>query len=178
MKQAKRQLGWGERLASKMQHHARILTDRVEHDGVAELGHDLAHDPDCFGLQALQVRGWRAGPGWACSSDGHWDIHLRLRTLLLSEKCSYRRKAEELSTGWVGEPVTGDWGKPCAMIFGVLFGDPGAPQFSIASARLALRCSCSESTAVALLKVETSLISASPNGRVIYTLYHLMSSIS
>jgi hypothetical protein len=51
-----------------MQHYARILADRVEHDRAAEFGHYLAHYLDRFGFKPPQVPGedvarWGEGSG-------------------------------------------------------------------------------------------------------------------
>src|SRR6185437_3782471 len=50
-----------ERLERHMQHHARVLADRVEHHRIGELGSDLAHDLDRLGLEPLQMSGEHAG---------------------------------------------------------------------------------------------------------------------
>ena len=65
------QLGGRKRLACEMHHDARILPDRIKHDGVAKLGRNLAHDSDCLGLQTLQMLGLHADNGRTCGSDGH-----------------------------------------------------------------------------------------------------------
>ncbi|RMV96151.1 hypothetical protein ALP01_05381 [Pseudomonas caricapapayae] len=45
-----------ECLARQVQHHGRILADRVQHHRVIELGGDLADDVDAFRLQLFQMR--------------------------------------------------------------------------------------------------------------------------
>jgi hypothetical protein len=40
-----------------VQHHARILADRIEQDRLAKLGHRFAHDGDRLGLEPLEVWG-------------------------------------------------------------------------------------------------------------------------
>ncbi len=50
--------GWPARregLQRDVQQHARILADRIEHDGVAEFGGDFAQDEDRFGLELSQM---------------------------------------------------------------------------------------------------------------------------
>jgi len=56
MHHRKRQLAREKRLASKVQHHGGIFTDRVQHHRVIELGGHLADDVDAFRLQLFQVR--------------------------------------------------------------------------------------------------------------------------
>ena len=46
-----------ERLLRKVQHHARILADRIQQNRVTEFGDDLAHDADRLGFEALQMIG-------------------------------------------------------------------------------------------------------------------------
>jgi hypothetical protein len=52
----KRQLARKESLARQMQHHGRILADRVQHHRIIKLGGDLADDVDAFRLQLFQMR--------------------------------------------------------------------------------------------------------------------------
>jgi hypothetical protein len=56
MEERKRRQRWVERLHRQMKHHRGVLTDRIEHDGVAEFGRHLAHDVDAFRLQPLEMR--------------------------------------------------------------------------------------------------------------------------
>ena len=49
-----------ECLAGKVEYHGAVLADRIEHRGVVELSHDLAHDLERFGLELLEV-GQRGG---------------------------------------------------------------------------------------------------------------------
>jgi hypothetical protein len=44
-----------EGLAREMDHHARVLADRVEHHGTLELGDDLPHDMNALRLQSTQM---------------------------------------------------------------------------------------------------------------------------
>jgi hypothetical protein len=39
----------------QVQHHRRVLADRVEHDRVSALGGPLADDVDAFGLEPLKM---------------------------------------------------------------------------------------------------------------------------
>ena len=48
-----------ECLDRQMQHHARILADRIEHHRLFELRDDLAHDLDGLCLEPLEVLGER-----------------------------------------------------------------------------------------------------------------------
>ena len=45
-----------EGLERQVQHDARILADRIEHDRIAEFGRDLAHDLDRLGFELAQMR--------------------------------------------------------------------------------------------------------------------------
>jgi len=54
MQQRKRQLGRIKSLLRNMQHHARIFADRIKHNRVAKLAHNLTHDTDRFGLEPTQ----------------------------------------------------------------------------------------------------------------------------
>lgn len=44
-----------ERLLGKVEHHGRILADRIEHHRLFGLGNDFAQDVDAFGFEPLQV---------------------------------------------------------------------------------------------------------------------------
>ncbi len=44
-----------ERLERDMQHHTRILTDRIQHHRSFELCNDFAHDFDGFGFEMPQM---------------------------------------------------------------------------------------------------------------------------
>jgi hypothetical protein len=55
MEQRERRRRGMERLARQVQHHRRILADRIEHDRTLRLGHDLAHDMDRFGFEAVEM---------------------------------------------------------------------------------------------------------------------------
>ena len=44
-----------ESLKRQVKHHRRVLTDRVQHDRVIELGRNLADDVNTLGFQLLQV---------------------------------------------------------------------------------------------------------------------------
>jgi len=39
-----------------MQHHRRILADRIEHHRLFSLGHDFAHDVNALGLEPFEMR--------------------------------------------------------------------------------------------------------------------------
>ena len=52
VQQRERRLARRESLVREVQHHARILADRIEHHRVFELGHGLAHDIDRLRLEA------------------------------------------------------------------------------------------------------------------------------
>src|SRR5262245_30595909 len=56
MQQGKRRIGRAESFQRDVQHHARVLAHRIEHDGLGELGHRFANDCDCLGLQLFQIR--------------------------------------------------------------------------------------------------------------------------
>jgi hypothetical protein len=57
MKERKGRLAGEKRFARQVQHHARILPDRIEQDRVAEFGNYLAHNADRLGFEALQMFG-------------------------------------------------------------------------------------------------------------------------
>ena len=63
MHQRKRQRRGIERLDRKMQHHAGIFADRIEHDRLFELGDHLAHDLDRLGLESPEML-------WQCFARG------------------------------------------------------------------------------------------------------------
>src|SRR5277367_3848474 len=56
MQQRKWQRRGVEGLERDMQHRARVLADRIEHDRIAEFGDDLPHYVNSFRLKAFQVR--------------------------------------------------------------------------------------------------------------------------
>ena len=43
-------------LRGKVQHHRRILADRIEHHGLVGLRDRLAKDVDAFGLEPIEMR--------------------------------------------------------------------------------------------------------------------------
>ncbi len=49
-------LGRVERLQRQLDHHGRVLADRVQHDRILELRGHLADDVNALGLQLLQMR--------------------------------------------------------------------------------------------------------------------------
>jgi hypothetical protein len=52
-----------------VQHHARILPDRIEQDRVPEFGSHLTHNADRLGFEALQVFGQEpSGEGLAMTA--------------------------------------------------------------------------------------------------------------
>jgi hypothetical protein len=73
MKQRKGRFAGIERLAREMQHDARILADRIQHDRLAELGHDLAHGADRLGFEPVQMRrqSMRDRRSFGCGRHGH-----------------------------------------------------------------------------------------------------------
>ncbi|MNW05298.1 hypothetical protein D3C71_2015310 [compost metagenome] len=56
MHHRKRQFAREEGFARQMQHHGRILADRVQHHRVIELGGHLTNDVDALRLQLFQMR--------------------------------------------------------------------------------------------------------------------------
>ena len=63
MEQREGQLAREEGLQREMQHHARILADRIEHHRIGELGRDLADDGDRLGFEPLEMGREGAGHG-------------------------------------------------------------------------------------------------------------------
>ncbi|MEH2487080.1 hypothetical protein V1280_003019 [Bradyrhizobium sp. AZCC 2230] len=57
MEQREGEPGGMKRLHRHMEHHARILADRIEHDRLFELGDHIAHDLDRFSLEAAEMSG-------------------------------------------------------------------------------------------------------------------------
>jgi len=55
VKQGKRELCGIEGLDRNMQHHARVFSDRVEHDRLFELGDHVTHDFDRFSFETAQM---------------------------------------------------------------------------------------------------------------------------
>ncbi len=55
VKQRERKLAGMERLLGEVHHHARVLADAVEHDGIVELGGDLPQDVDALRLELAKV---------------------------------------------------------------------------------------------------------------------------
>ncbi len=56
VQQRERRLGRVERLHRHVQHRGAVLADGVQHHRLAALRDHLAHDLDCLGLEALEVR--------------------------------------------------------------------------------------------------------------------------
>src|ERR1700680_3153548 len=55
MKEGEWQPCWGERLLRQMEHHARVLADRIQQDRIAKLGGRLAKDVNRFRLETAQT---------------------------------------------------------------------------------------------------------------------------
>src|SRR6187402_1157385 len=55
MEERERRLRRVERLHGEMHHDGGVLADRIEHDGMVELRHHLAHDLNAFRLELAQI---------------------------------------------------------------------------------------------------------------------------
>ncbi len=56
MEQRERQRAREEGLPGKVQHHRRILADRIEHHRALRLGDGFAQDVDALGLEPVEMR--------------------------------------------------------------------------------------------------------------------------
>ena len=57
--------GWlGETPCAQVQHHRRILADRMQQHGPREIGGDLAEDVDALGFELPEVRDAEVREGW------------------------------------------------------------------------------------------------------------------
>ena len=53
--QRERNLAWIERLLSQTEHHARILSDGIQHDGILKFRGDFTDDVNAFSFKLLQM---------------------------------------------------------------------------------------------------------------------------